>query len=202
MGLDERVLCIPASELERLGPFQGYRDPATYHFEQLLCPEIASFHARRDVEDDPSWKQIITYSAFRCGGQVFSYTRGNRGELRLAGDRSLGVGGHVAEQDVIGKISGWTVHLAHMREVEEEVDLVNVGIPRLVASGLINDDSNPVGRVHLGLFYLYDVARPSIRSLEDALRDEAFSPVDGLAARRDEFETWSRIVIDSGILSA
>ena len=100
MGLSERVLVVPAAEFDRLGRFQGFSGDADRYLNALLIPELASFRPRSEVEDDPSFKQIIPYVIFRSNGLVFTYVRGKRGgELRLRRLRSLGVGGHVAEAD-------------------------------------------------------------------------------------------------------
>ena len=99
----ERVLVVPASDLDRLGRFQGYSSEADRYLSALLVPSLATFRPRSEVEDDPSLKQIIPYVVFRSAGAVFCYTRGKSGgEARLRRRRSLGVGGHVAEDDAEG----------------------------------------------------------------------------------------------------
>src|SRR5262249_2230902 len=71
-GLDERVLVVPGSEFDRLGRFQGFSAEADRYLSALLAPGLGSFRARRDVEDDPGFKQIIPYVIFRSGGLVFT----------------------------------------------------------------------------------------------------------------------------------
>ena len=195
MGLDERVLIVPSSEFDALGRFQGFLPEADRYLDHLLAPGLGSFRERRKVEDDPNWQQIIPYVVFRSGIQVFTYARGKSGtEARLRTLRSLGVGGHVAEADADGVASRAAYEVALHRELHEEVALGSPGL--LTTVGLINDDSNPVGRVHLGVVHLYELNRPEVSSREDALADPCFLTVDELIARRDEFETWSQIVID------
>src|SRR5262249_22162602 len=100
----ERVLVVPAAELDRLGRFQGFSAEADRYLGALLVPELASFRPRSEVEEDPGLKQIIPYVIFRAGDAVFCYTRGtSQGEARLHRLRSLGVGGHVAEADPHGR---------------------------------------------------------------------------------------------------
>ena len=61
------------------------------------------YRPRSEVEEDPGFKQIIPYVVFRSGDGVFCYTRGkSQGEARLHRLRSLGVGGHVSEEDADG----------------------------------------------------------------------------------------------------
>lgn len=199
MGLDERVLIVPAREFDALGRFQGFSPAADRYLDRLLAPGLATFRARRDVEDDPGFKQIIPYVIFRAGDQVFTYARGKTGtEARLRALRSLGVGGHVAEEDADGQATRAAYDAALRRELSEEVILASPG--RITTVGLINDDSNPVGRVHLGVVHLYDLERPAVEAREDALADAAFWPISALIEERDRFETWSQVVIAAGLL--
>ena len=159
-------------------------------------PGLATFRPRSEVEDDPSLKQIIPYVVFRSAGAVFCYTRGKSGgEARLRRRRSLGVGGHVAEEDADGRGTLDAYEMALRRELDEEVEVASPGTLRRV--GLINDDATPVGRVHLGVVHLYDLDRPAVSPREDALAEPGFVAVDHLRAEWDQFETWSQICIDA-----
>jgi predicted NUDIX family phosphoesterase len=194
VGLDERVLVVPGSEFDRLGRFQGFSEEADRYLSALLAPGLGSFRARRDVEDDPGFKQIIPYVIFRSGGLVFTYRRGKgQGESRLHSLRSLGVGGHVAEEDADGQSTIDAYELALRRELDEEVAIGSFGTLRRV--GLINDDSNPVGAVHLGVVHIFDLDRPLIKPREEGLADPEFVEILELRRYWDEFETWSQICI-------
>src|SRR5262249_47748236 len=103
---DERVLVVPSAELDRVGRFQGFSPDAERYLAALLVPELMQYRPRSEVEDDPGFKQIIPYVVFRCSSEVFCYTRGKtQGEARLHALRSLGVGGHVSEDDALGRKS-------------------------------------------------------------------------------------------------
>lgn len=194
-ALAERVLIVPSAEFDRLGRFQGFRAEADRYLSALLAPGLATFRPRSEVEDDPSWKQIIPYVVFRCEGSVFCYTRGGGGgEARLRRRRSLGVGGHVAEADADGRGTLDAYEMALLRELDEEVVVASPGTLRRV--GLINDDSSPVGRVHLGVVHVYELDRPEVTPREADLIDAAFLPVGALRDDWTAFETWSRICID------
>ncbi len=200
MGLDERVLIVPTRELDALGRFQGFSPEADRYLDHLLAPGLATFRPRFEVEDDPSFKQIIPYVIFRSGDQVFTYARGKSGtEARLRQLRSLGVGGHVAEADADGRATRAAYEAALIRELAEEVTIGSPGHLRTL--GLINDDSNLVGQVHLGVVHLFELDQPLVESLEDALADACFLQIADLIATRDRFETWSQIVIDAGLLT-
>jgi len=191
-----RVLVVPAADLDRLGRFQGYSPEAARYLDALLGTGRGAFRPRSEVEDDPSFKQIIPYVIFRAGPFVFCYTRGtSQGEARLHRLRSLGVGGHVDEADADGRATIDAYEIALRRELAEEVAVSSPGAIRL--AGLINDDSTPVGRVHLGVVHVFDLERPEIQPLEDGLAESGFVPLADLPALRAQFETWSQICIDA-----
>jgi predicted NUDIX family phosphoesterase len=192
----ERVLVVPAAQFDRLGRFQGFSGDAERYLQALLVPAHAQFRPRFEVEDDPGFKQIIPYVIFRSGDAVFCYTRGkSQGEARLHRLRSLGVGGHVAEADADGRATLDAYEMALRRELDEEVEIGTEGSIRRV--GLINDDSNPVGQVHLGVVHIYELQRPALIPREDGLAEAEFVTLDLVRGSRAQFETWSQICIDA-----
>jgi predicted NUDIX family phosphoesterase len=75
------------------------------------------------------------------------------GEQRLVDTFQLGIGGHINEVDV--KTGESVLEVGMMREWQEEVDYKgNLVGKRLI--GIINDDSMPVEKVHLGFVYLFE----------------------------------------------
>jgi len=193
---DERVLVVPGAQLDRLGRFQGFSPEADRYLSALLVPESMDYRPRSQVEEDPSYKQIIPYVVFRSDEAVFCYKRGqSQGEARLHRLRSLGVGGHVSEEDAQGGRTLDAYETALRRELEEEVAVGSPGRIRRV--GLINDDATPVGRVHLGVVHLYELDHPQVSPREDGLAEAGFVPVPVVHSLRSEFETWSQICIDS-----
>jgi predicted NUDIX family phosphoesterase len=194
--VDERVLVVPSAELDRLGRFQGFSSEADRYISALLVPELMQYHPRSVVEDDPGYKQIIPYVVFQCKESVFCYTRGkSQGEARLHQLRSLGVGGHVSEQDAQGGKNLEAYEAAMRRELAEEVAVTSAGRIRRV--GLINDDSTPVGRVHLGVVHLFELEQPRVTPREEGLADAGFLSLSNVLSIQREFETWSQICIDS-----
>jgi predicted NUDIX family phosphoesterase len=192
----ERVLVVPGALLDRLGRFQGFHGDAERYLSALLAPELMEYRPRFEVEDDPRVKQIIPYVVIQCRDAVWCYTRGkSQGEARLHRRRSLGVGGHVAESDAGGRRSFEAYELAMRRELDEEVEVSSPGRMRLV--GLINDDSTPVGSVHLGVVHLLELDSPAVRPREEGLAEPEFVSIANLNESWDEFETWSQICIDA-----
>jgi predicted NUDIX family phosphoesterase len=63
--------------------------------------------------------------------------------------------------------------------------------------GLINDDSTPVGQVHLGVVHLFELEHPHVLPREDGLAEAEFVPLSTVWNIRNEFETWSQICVES-----
>ena len=195
----EHVLVVPTKLFHRLGHFQGFTEDIDRYLEELLSPEHASYHPRSEMEQDPSFKQLIPYVIFRYTDaegivSVFAYTRGKgQGEKRLHAKRSIGIGGHISIDDTQSSDDLHPYHEGMRRELEEEV---HIDTPyREQCVGLINDDETDVGRVHLGVVHIFDVDEPAVRPREDEIIDTGFVPVDELLADLDRFETWSQICL-------
>jgi predicted NUDIX family phosphoesterase len=198
--VDERVLVVPSAELDRLGRFQGFSAEADRYIRALLVPDLMQYRPRSQVEDDPGFKQIIPYVVFRCADAIFCYTRGkSQGEARLHRLRSLGVGGHVSEEDAQGGKNLDAYESAMRRELDEEVDVASPG--RISRVGLINDDSTPVGQVHLGVVHLFELERPHVTAREEGLAESGFVPLATILTIRTEFETWSQICLESVLIA-
>jgi predicted NUDIX family phosphoesterase len=193
----EEVLVVPRGLLEEIGIFEGIRtDGLEGAVSRLLEPANHFFLDRAAAEEDPTHKQIIPYCIFRCGDRILHYTRGKAGgESRLHAKISVGVGGHVNPVDMDGGKTGPDAyHAAVTREIEEELDLPGDHAHRIIA--LLNDDSNPVGQVHLGIVHLIDLPSEAVSSREDALLDLSFSSLADLnGSMFDRLETWSAFCI-------
>jgi predicted NUDIX family phosphoesterase len=197
---DEHVLVVPRSLFDRAGAFQGFCGDTAAYLPLLLDPANTSWRPRASVEEDPSFKQLIPYCvlAWRdATGQphYFAYTRGGgQSEARLRAKRSLGIGGHISSCD--GEHGDDTSYDAGMRrELAEEIAIEGNWSGRCL--GLINDDSNPVGSVHLGIVHLLELDRPEVASRESELVECGFAPLESLLADRERFETWSQIALDA-----
>jgi predicted NUDIX family phosphoesterase len=192
----EHVLVVPTEVFHRLGHFQGFCADVERYWQGLLDPVHVSYRPRPAMEKDPSFKQLIPYVIFRyrdSAGElfVFQYTRGKgQGESRLHAKRSIGIGGHISSDDA-GQASAYDEGMR--RELEEEV-LIGTHYQGRVA-GLINDDETEVGRVHLGVVHLLDVAKPEVEPRESEIVEAGFRPVSELLAEIERFETWSQICL-------
>ncbi len=194
----EHVLVVPATLLTQLGYFQGFTTDVARYLDHLLSPQHTRYRPRAEVEQDPSFKQLIPYAIFRHrdeAGKVrlFRYTRGKgQGEQRLHRKCSIGIGGHISADD---RRESCPYQEGMRRELHEEVILDTAYEQQCV--GLINDDQTEVGRVHLGVVHLFDVAEPRVRPREEDILDAGFAALDTLRAERDRLESWSRICMDA-----
>lgn len=188
----EHVLVVPTLLFHEIGVFQGFSSRVERYLDTLLDPMHTIYLARPEAEDDPSYKQLIPYCIFRCGDSIFQYTRGTKqGEARLHAKKSVGVGGHISTLD---RDSDQETYLAGMeRELDEEVS-IETGYREQLA-GLLNDDSNDVGKVHLGVVHVFDLDEPQVRPLEESMVDAGFAPLSQLVEEIDSFETWSQICL-------
>lgn len=196
----EDVLVVPRALFDEAGSFQGFCGDTSAYLPRLLDPRHTSWRPRASVEDDPSFKQLIPYCVLAHRGAdgsvtYFSYTRGGgQSEARLRAKRSVGIGGHISSTD--GEHGDDTSYEAGMRrELAEEIAIGGGWTGRCV--GLINDDSNAVGSVHLGIVHILELERPDVVSQESELVECGFATLDALLADRDRFETWSQIVLDA-----
>jgi predicted NUDIX family phosphoesterase len=148
----------------------------------------ATFRPRVDAEDDPTWKQLIPYLVLRDGARLFLMRRTRAGaDARLHDRYTIGVGGHVNPGDE--GLEG-----ALLREWREELDAGFDPEVRLV--GLLNDDSDPVGAVHLGIVFEADAAGRPVGIRETHKLAGAFAGADELWAAYDGMETWSRLLLE------
>jgi len=191
----EQVLVVPRALLEEIGMFHGIRPvvEGDAAITKLLDPANHFFMDRAAAEEDPSHKQIIPYCVFRHGDSILHYTRGKAGgESRLHAQKSVGVGGHINPVDMDGGKKGAAAYQAAVsREIDEELAITGRHDHRIIA--LLNDDTNPVGQVHLGVVHLVELETAEVTSREDAIANLGFSSLADLAGPMFEsLETWSQ----------
>jgi predicted NUDIX family phosphoesterase len=155
------------------------------------------FVERERAEKTPSWKQVIPYCVVVSDGHVLLMKRrAKSGEARLVDKLSIGVGGHINPVDRADGVDGSDIVLAAARrEIEEELEVR--GEFELRLCGYLNDDSNPVGAVHVGLVF-GAITRGPVRIREqDVLEGHLVDPEELHArlARGENFETWSATLI-------
>jgi predicted NUDIX family phosphoesterase len=186
----EHILVVPTLLFREVGYFQGFCTEVAPYLKTLLDPAYISFRPRDQMENDPSFKQLIPYCLFRHDGRFFHYRRGKlQGEVRLHSKRSIGVGGHICsdDRDLRGSVYLDAMH----REINEEVYLETTYRDSCV--GLLNDDQTEVGKVHLGIVHIFDLDAPKVRPREESMLETGFASPAELLRDLDQFETWSQL---------
>lgn len=193
--MEEHVLVIPERQLNAVGSISGFRPFCEDAFRQLLDPQWMEFRPRSRVEQDPSVKQLIPYAILEAeidgDLHVFQYTRGRgQGEARLHASKSIGIGGHISQEDSAEQDIYTT---GMLRELDEEVEIGAPYSNQLV--GFIFDDSSEVGRVHLGVVHRLRLEHPEVSAREADLVESGFAPVADLKHQPEDFETWSQLCL-------
>jgi predicted NUDIX family phosphoesterase len=167
--------------------WRGLRATSLEPYLAAIAAE-ATYRPRAEAEEDPSWKQVIPYLALRDGERIFLMRRTRAGgDERLFDRYSIGVGGHVnpGDGDVLGALA---------REWREE--MAADFTPAFTPLGVLNDDGNPVGAVHLGLVFSADAAgRPVAIRETDKLTGE-FAEVAAVREVAGLLETWSALLFE------
>ncbi len=187
----EHVLCVSREDIFPDGAWHGFVDEGLDRAREVIRRQ-SFFMPRAEVEEDPRYQQIIPYVVFR---HVERYLLTRRlkasGEKRLHQQYSLGVGGHINPGDLE---NGDPIDDGMRREWAEEVEYEGHFQAQLL--GLINDDSAPVSKVHLGLVFLVDGDSPRIAIREtDKLEGELLT-LPEMRIFYLGMESWSQIVYD------
>jgi predicted NUDIX family phosphoesterase len=199
MAQDEQVLVVERKVLEQAGMFQGLAFDVQRYLDKLFVPGVPRFIPRPQAEADPNYKQVIPYVIMSHRGKYLSYVRGRRaGEARLTGLRSIGIGGHInpidADNSFLFAYLRENYLTAVQREVAEEVCVEANHTDRIVA--LLNDDSNEVGSVHLGVVHHWTLDSPDVTKREQMITQMSFMSPGELHEVRDTLETWSQLCLE------
>jgi len=212
-----RTMLFPESYPHGLVLFDEAQPAEAVH----ACVESHGFFVERAyAERTPSLKQVIPYSIVVRHGlahepEVLCLRRTTKGgESRLHDKLSIGVGGHINPEDKIpahgtpmdgpdgsdgseepaGRAA--VITAATQREVFDE-ELIVDGPFEVRDVGLLNDDSNPVGAVHVGFVQLITVEGPVRVREVDQLEGSFATPssLKRMLAEGANFETWSSLLI-------
>jgi predicted NUDIX family phosphoesterase len=183
------------------------RDPSTTNptfsrsvFESTVI-QSGFFVERARAERNPEWKQVIPYSIVECDGRVLLLRRLSKGgETRLHDKHSIGVGGHINPQDLGARQDPSAsranpIDAGTHREVEEELSVR--GAYDVQRIGILNDDSNSVGAVHVGVVQVISVQGSVEIREKDQLEGKLVSldELKAMLAAGVNFETWSSLLI-------
>lgn len=198
---NEKVLAVHRNIIFRDGVWQGIKTENLDYYLDLIR-ENCQFKKRGEIENNDSWQQIIPYILFSFKDNFFLYKYLEKaGEKRLINTYQLGLGGHINLIDAGEKED--ILMAGADREWLEEIDYQgNILNKKLV--GILNDDSRPVERVHLGLIYHFTGDSPEISVKEkDIIKGELVN-LSNLEKYVKDIEGWPPIVYReylSGFLS-
>ncbi len=197
MPREEQVLVIERKVLEQVGMFQGLAFDVANYLREFFVQGVPRFMPRSQVEENPAYKQLIPYVLMSYQDKYLSYIRGRRaGEARLVGNRSIGIGGHInpADDMPLFDTDFYETYLTAVeREVAEEVSVETSHTDSIVA--LLNDESNEVGSVHLGIVHHWILNAPNVSKREQMITQMAFMTPAELHEVRDTLETWSGLCL-------
>jgi predicted NUDIX family phosphoesterase len=187
----EQVLVVRREDMFPDGAWHGFVGEDLDRHQRVIR-ERHFFKPRSEVENDPSYQQIIPYVVFRHGDRyLLTHRLRASSEKRLRKQYSLGVGGHINPADLEG---GDPILDGLKREWSEEVVYEGRFEARML--GLLNEDSSPVSKVHLGVVFLVDGDTPDIRIREtDKLAGELMT-LEEMRMYYLAMESWSQIVYD------
>lgn len=186
---DELILVVPRDILFSKGLFQGLSADENEYYAEIVKSKM-EFHPRGLMEENVLYKQIIPYLVFHHNGRYFLMQRTNQGsETRLHNRCTLGIGGHVRKEDLLGvSIVDWA-----SREFYEEV--CYEGSLKFDFLGVLNDDKNDVGKVHLGFVYILHGNSDKI-SIKSELKSGSLKTLLECRQQYDQLEEWSKIVLN------
>ena len=195
--MEELVFAIPTDDLWKLLTYneKGLIKENSEVLKRII--QYGLFRKRSELEEDPSFKQIIPYAIISNKESFYLFKRtSQQTEKRLHNKFSLGVGGHMnpgntkesKEQYLIDELK---------RELFEEVKLLNAClIEDIEFIGFINDDTIPVGRVHIGLLYNIHVSNKDVVINETDKMTADWIDKPDLVEFYKGMETWTRITFD------
>jgi predicted NUDIX family phosphoesterase len=188
----EQVLCVRREDIFPDGAWHGFVTEGLDRYQKVIR-EKHFFMPRPDVEDDPTYQQIIPYVVFHHGDRYFlTHRLRASAERRLRRQYSLGVGGHINPGDL--DRGGDPIVDGMRREWAEEV--IYEGRFHAEMIGLLNDESAPVSKVHLGVVFLIEGDTPNIAIRETTkLAGELLTLAD-MRIFYLGMESWSQIVYD------
>lgn len=202
------VLTLDRKAIENIGHLTNihpldWDKLTTDKFHFLNRGVVDSKEGYEDILIGQRFAQVLPYIVVKNPetNEILTYSR-NGAETRLHGSRSIGIGGHIDIDDIKFNEEGFdplkTIELSMLREIKEEagineLDMESLGGIKKVIDRVIIDFSNEVGSVHLGFLGVIETADINP---EEELFDHRWVSIDELKQTIDEYESWSRMIIN------
>jgi predicted NUDIX family phosphoesterase len=196
-NMEELVFAFPTDEFWKL---LAYKKKGLIKGNSEVLKRIVQnglFLRRSELEENPSFKQIIPYAIISNKESFYLFKRtSGQTEKRLHNKFSLGVGGHMNPDDSKETKEQYLIDELK-RELYEEVKLLNgCLIEDIEFIGFINDDTISVGSVHLGLLYNIHVSNKEVYISETDKMTADWIDKPNLAEFYERMETWTKITFD------
>ena len=189
--MDEKILCIKEETLFKYGKWNGLMTSTPQKYLNLFR-ENGEFRVRKELENDPSYKQIIAQVILKYKDKYFLHRQVKRNEERLNSLCPLPLGGHIEQVD---SNSDDILETALERELHEGVDLKSNIVKKSYLGLIYLEDDNPVNFVHVGFVYIFDLDGVNVHVKEEGLEDIGFVSLDYLKTNSEKLTYWSRIII-------
>lgn len=185
----EQVLVVKRNLITTSRLWKGLIEDDLDQYEKKIKTH-GEFLPRSIAEYDPTYKQITSYMILKHKDRFFLMTRSTKHtEDRLRNKVAIGCGGHIRQEDFIGdSIFEWS-----KRELHEEI--ICPGELTVKHLGIINDDSNGVGKVHIGFAILLESDSPDIR-IKSEFKSGQLVTLEECAKQYERLESWSQITVD------
>lgn len=191
----QHIICTTSSVIDKALSGEGF----IQNTDNIFDLNQIWVGPRPHLEEDEHFKQIIPYVILSFEGKIAAYQRTKKGgENRLHHLNSIGFGGHIDAFDLVYQSNGSidldkTIETSAHREIDEELNIS--GIKSKSQLGYIVDNSNPVGRVHIGVVERWELASADISSNEEEIKVLGlFDPSELLQI--GPMENWSEHIIN------
>jgi len=188
--VDEQILVVKRTELFSKEPAWSGLKKVNFDDYLAIINEKKEFQPRSVMETDPQYKQIIPYLVFEHNSKYFLMQRAAKAtEQRLQNKYSLGIGGHIRQEDMsTDSLFDWA-----KREFHEEVSYTDSF--NIEPLGILNDDSNDVGKVHIGFVFLLRGNTDAI-SVKSELKSGVLYDLVQMKPYFPNMESWSQLVFE------
>ena len=201
---EKEIMVVHINKLFDNDYFQGFLHHSKKDFHSRVLNNF-EWMKRGLAENNPQFKQPIAYCIIINPElkKVFVYQRSTKaGEERLHNLFTIGIGGHIDLPDYNeNENQNETknpIYKSMFREINEEIHITEQSTIEPLVLGYINDDSNDVGKVHLGILYLIKTNAEQIFPKDSEIEQGKFVYFHELEDifSKNEFEIWSKIAFE------
>jgi len=196
---DEEVLTIPNNVVNFFYIKKGvFYEDISFNFLCDIIHKYKLWFSRNFIETNNNFKQIIPYVIVTYEDLILLIHRTKKQtEKRLHDLLSLGIGGHINKTDAISFDTKNTIIKGMNRELNEEIIINQHQIKEPKFCGIINDLSNDVGRVHLGLLFHLELEHDNVVVNEKDNMKIKWCKISDILLNYDKMENWSKIVCNT-----